>query len=364
MHTLADTLYLHGLNLFPAFGPKRLGLLHNYFQRYEHAFTATLPELMAAGIDPELAEKFTQFRRTVDVPTEAGKLQNLGIHIVSLNDSTYPKLLLECSLPPALLYIRGTILNPDWAILSVVGTRKITTYGMSVIPRILGPLIDAGMVVASGLAYGVDALAHTQAVEKQRPTIAILGGGIDDKTIYPKHHVLLAHEIIANGGCLVSEYPPGTPPFKQNFVARDRIISGLAVGTLIIEGSLKSGSLITAQYALEQNRRLYAVPGPIYAEQSRGPNNLIKMGASLITEAADILNDLNVSPKLETTPLVQDYTPAEQAVLAILTSEPMTVDTVIQNSDADASSVTTTLTFLEMKGAIKNVGGQQYIRVR
>ncbi len=364
MNPLADTIYLHGLNLFPAFGPKRLGLLGNYFQNYADAFAAPTAELMAAGLDAELAQKFVLFRQTINLKVENEKLQNLGIHLVSIQDHTYPQLLLECSLPPSILYVRGTIPNPEWAIVSVVGTRKITTYGMSVTPRILGPLVDAGIVIASGLAYGVDALAHKQAVEKNKPTIAILGGGIDDKTIYPKHHVLLAHEIMATGGCLISEYPPGTPPFKQHFVARDRIISGISIGTLIIECSLKSGSLITAQYALEQNRRLYAVPGPIYAEESRGPNNLIKMGASLATEAADILNDLNISPKLEATLPAQDYTPTEQIVLAILTSEPMTVDAIIQNSNADASAITTTLTFLEMKGTIKNVGGQQYIRVR
>lgn len=364
MNPLADTIYLHGLNLFPAFGPKRLGLLGNYFQSYADAFTAPTQELVAAGVDAELAQKFILFRQTIELQAENEKLQNLAIHLVSIQDPLYPQLLLECSLPPSLLYIRGNIPDPDWAILSVVGTRKITTYGMSVTPRILGPLVDAGMIIASGLAYGIDALAHTQAVEKHKPTIAILGGGIDDTTIYPKHHVLLAHEIIAAGGCLMSEYPPGTPPFKQNFVARDRIISGLSVGTLIIECSLKSGSLITAQYALEQNRRLYAVPGPIYAEGSRGPNNLIKMGASLVTEAADILNDLNVSPGTALTPPAQEYTPTEHVVLAILTTEPMTVDAVIQKSDVDAATITTTLTFLEMKGAIKNVGGQQYIRVR
>ncbi|MBL8031141.1 MAG: DNA-protecting protein DprA [Candidatus Doudnabacteria bacterium] len=364
MNPLADTIYLHGLNLFPSFGPKRLGLLSNYFENFGQAFTASTGEIIAAGIDAELAEKFIKFRQSIDLEAEADKLDTLAIRLISAQDRQYPRLLLECGLPPALLYVRGTVPAADWAILSVVGTRKVTTYGMSVTPRVLGPLVDAGIVIASGLAYGVDALAHKQATEKGRPTIAVLGGGVDDKTLYPKNHLLLAEEILTAGGCLISEYPPGTPPFKQNFVARDRIIAGLGLGTLIVECSLKSGSLITAQYALEQNRRLYAVPGPIYAEESRGPNNLIKMGASLVTEAADILNDLNLSPKLETTPLAKDYSPTEQAVLAILTSEPMTVDAIIQNSDTDASGVTTTLTFLEMKGAIKNVGGQQYIRVR
>lgn len=364
MNPLADTIYLHGLNLFPPFGPKRLGLLSNYFENFEQAFTASTAELIAAGIHPELAQKFNVFRRSINLEAEVDKLNTLAIQLVSAQDQQYPKLLLECGLPPALLYVRGIIPAPDWAILSVVGTRKITTYGMSVTPRVLGPLVDAGLIIASGLAYGVDALAHKQAVEKNRPTIAVLGGGLDDKSLYPKNHLLLAEDILATGGCLMSEFPPGTPPFKQNFVARDRIISGLAVGTLIIECSLKSGSLITAQYALEQNRRLYAIPGPIYAEESRGPNNLIKMGATLVTEAADILTDLHMPQRSVSTTPEQDYTPTEQHVLAILTTEPTTVDTIIQNSDVPAATITTTLTFLEMKGAVKNVGGQQYIRVR
>lgn len=364
MDSLADTIYLHGLNLFPGFGPKRLGLLLNHFESFEAAYTASATELVAAGIPETHVQAFIELRSNTDLQVEAEKLENLNIELLSIQDEHYPSLLKECALPPVVLYVRGTLPTPDWAVLAVVGTRKISPYGLHVTPRILIPLVEAGIVIASGLAYGVDALAHQQAIKQGKPTIAILGGGIDDKTIYPKEHVLLAQDIRETGGCIISEYPPGTPPLKQNFVARDRIISGMSMGTLIVECSLKSGSLITAQYALEQNRRLYAIPGPIYAEESRGPNNLIKMGATLVTESADILDDLHIAQKIHAVTPPTEYTPTEHAVLAILTFEPMTVDTVIQNLDIPAATITTTLTFLEMKGAIKNVGGQQYIRLR
>jgi DNA processing protein len=169
---------------------------------------------------------------------------------------------------------------------------------------------------------------------------------------------------VDTGGCLLSEYPPGTPGFKQNFIARNRIIAGISIGTVIVECDLKSGSLITAQYALDQNRRVYAVPGPIYSAESRGPNNLIKMGAQLVTESNDILNDLNIVPQSQLDEIPKADNPAEGIVLGILSSNPLSADELIQRSGLDAALLTTTLTFLEMKGRIKNLGAQQYIRSR
>jgi len=247
-----------------------------------------------------------------------------------------------------------------------VGTRKITTYGRSVIPDLVSPLVDAGAIIVSGMAFGVDSEAHKIAIQKNKRTIAILGGGLDDKSLYPKHHQLLAHEILDSGGALLSEYPPLTPNFKQNFVARNRIISGMCIGTLVVECDLESGSLITARHALEQNRQVYAVPGPIYASESRGPNSLIKMGAKAVTEANDILEDLNLknlSKEIDSQEILGDN-PMEKKLLEIISKEPVLLNEIIQLSKLDAGEVTATLTFLEMKGKVRNVGGQQYIRSR
>jgi DNA processing protein len=287
------------------------------------------------------------------------------MHLLSEQDERYPELLREISSRPALLYYRGTLPETDAVMIAAVGTRKITTYGRSVIPNLLGPLIDAGIILVSGLAYGVDAAVHTEVLHRRRPTVAVLGSGIDDKTLYPKEHALLAADILDAGGCILSEYPPGTPGYKQNFVARNRIIAGLSVGTIIIECDLKSGSLITAQFALEQNRRVYAVPGPIYAAESRGPNNLIKMGAQLVTESSDILQDLNITESLAPEPTggAAD-SPAEAIVLGLLSSSPVAADELVARSGLVAATLSTALTLLEMKGRIKNVGGQQYIKVR
>ena len=357
-----DTLYLHCLNLFPKFGPKRLAIMANYFESFQQAFSASVSELVQAGIASEVATEFKVFTHNVVPEAEAEKLLKLNISLLGAQDKLYPTLLKEVELPPQLLYLRGNLPPADSIFLAIVGTRKITTYGRSVIPRLAGPLMDAGLVPVSGLAYGVDAEVARFAVSKHSPTIAVLGSGLDDKAFYPREHVLLAEEIVNCGGAILSEFAPGTPGFKQNFISRNRIIAGLSIGTLIVECDLKSGSLITAQYTLDMNRRLYAVPGPIYTTESRGPNNLIKMGATLVTDSSDILQDLNIDPTLES--LVLPDSPQESIILDILGKDTTSADELIVQSGLEPSLVTTTLTFLEIKGVIKNVGAQQYIRVR
>lgn len=357
-----DTIYLHCLNLFPKFGPKRLTVLGNYFNSAQEAFHASAQELTHAGIPSEISLEFKTFSKTIVPEAELEKLSRQNIALISEQDKLYPELLRQIDLPPQLLYLRGNLPPADSILLAIVGTRRITTYGRSIIPQLVGPLADAGIVSVSGMAYGVDAEVAKTYASKGVPTLAILGSGLDDSTIYPKEHVLLAQEIIDNNGAILSEFPPGTPGFKQNFISRNRIIAGLSIGTLIIECDLKSGSLITAQYTLDMNRRLYAVPGPIYAAESRGPNNLIKMGATLVTEASDIMQDLNISPKLAN--ITPPESPQENIILDILEQGPTSADTLIRQSGLEPSLVTTTLTFLEIKGIIKNVGAQQYIRVR
>jgi DNA processing protein len=357
--------YLHGINLLPQFGPARLGRLWKLFRNWEKAFKASPGELAKTGIETDILNIFLAHRQTVNLEMEMQKLEAEGIKLLSAQDSNYPQLLLEIPHYPPLLYYKGRMDIPDELCIAVVGTRKITNYGRTVGPSIIQPLIEAGVTVVSGLAYGVDSQMQQLAVKARRRTIAILGGGLDDKSFYPKQHLYLAQEILNNRGAIISEYPPGTPPLKQNFVLRNRIIAGMCVGTVIIECALKSGSLITARVALDQNRTVYAVPGSVYNEMSKGPNNLIKMGAKAITEADDILDDLNLKPakrKLQA-PAVGDNE-VETRILQQLSLEPMLIDDIIKQTALDASDVTAALVFLEIKGKVRNLGAQQYIRRR
>jgi len=361
-----DAMYLHGLNLLPQFGPARLLKLGRHFDTFRQAFNATSQELQTAGVEPELTQKFIALRTTVNLQTEQENLTEQNIRLLTFRDRNYPKLLLEISKFPPLLYYKGTMEHNDELCIAVVGTRMITTYGRVVTPRLVEPLVEAGATVISGMAFGVDSVAHEIAIKKGRRTIAVLGGGLDEKSLYPKQHALLAQNILDTGGALLSEYPMGTPNFKQNFVARNRIISGMSVATLVIECDTKSGTLITAQHALDQNRSLYAVPGPIYSPQSHGPNNLIKMGAKAITEANDIFIDLNLQ-QLPQEQKAQDTfgdSDEETTILKLLNYEPIIINQIIKTSGLEASTVSSALTFLEMKGKVKNLGGQQYILAR
>lgn len=363
LYYMLDILYLHCCNKFPQFGPKRLMRLANHFANFTDAFAAPIHDLIAAGIEQSVAEQFIQFRGTIQPEAEALLLAKHHIELVSFLDTAYPKLLHEISVAPPLLYYRGVLANADELALAVVGTRKISSYGRTILPGLLEPLVQAGITIVSGLAYGVDAAAHKLTLDYNGRTIAFLAGGVDTPSIYPKDHVLLAEEIVARGGAIISEYPPGTPALKQHFVARNRIISGMSVGTLLVECSITGGTLITAKHALEQNRTVYAVPGPIYSETSKGPNNIIKMGAQLVTEANDILSDLHIDVR---TPLVQQTqtsTTEEKVLLDLLTEKPLHADTLIVQSGLEAGTVTTTLTYLEIQGRIRNVGGGQYIKI-
>lgn len=358
--------YLHAFALVPGLGPSRLIKLVRHFPDPEKAFHAKETELVDAGIDVGIIKMFLKTRETLDLKAEIKKLELEGISLVCYLDDNYPQLLKEITNFPPLLYYKGIMEVADELCVAVVGTRKITNYGRTVAPYLVEPLIQSGVTIVSGLAYGVDSQMQSLAIKNGRRTIAVLGGGLDAKSFYPKEHQLLADEIIAKGGALVSEYPPGTPPLRHHFIARNRILSGLCVGTIVIECSLKSGSLITAQYALEQNRQLYAVPGPIYSDQSKGPNNLVKMGAKLITEPNDVLADLN----LQTLPQQQELqgsfgdTPAENTLLSLLSFEPVVINELIKLSGLEAGEVTSALTFLEMKGKVRNLGAQQYIKSR
>lgn len=366
MNLTQNTLILHGLNLLPELGPARLLKIFNFFDNYESILETNEEKLVLAGFEKNLANKILKHIHKINLKAEEEKLLNSKITLLTHEDKNYPKLLLEIPKFPPLLYVRGQMAESEELFIGVVGTRKITTYGLTVVPDLVGPMVEKGITIVSGLAFGVDAEAHKQAVQKQKRTVAVLGGGVDSYSIYPKHHQYLASQILDYGGAIISEYPIGTPNFKQNFVARNRIISGLSVATLVIECGKESGSLITAMHALEQNRQVFAVPGPIYAEMSKGPNSLIKMGAKPATCSEDILEELNLKNYTEEKTAAETFgdTPTETKLLKLISKEAVNINFLIKNSGLEPSEVTSTLTFLEIKGKIKNLGGQQYIQTR
>lgn len=344
-----------------ALGPQKIKRLQEYFPDLCTAWQAEYGELLRAGLAPKDAQIIVTERQTIDPEKEWHRLEQHGVQVMTLDDPAYPKLLKEIYSPPALLYVKGFIpQNPEFSI-AVVGTRKITWYGQQITPDIVKNLAHLGLVIVSGLALGVDALAHQSCLEAHGQTIAVLGCGLD--TIYPVTNRRLAEDIIASGGALVSEYPLGAPPLKQHFPARNRIISGLVRGVLVIEGGEDSGSLITARCALEQNREVMAVPGNINNQTSRGPNQLIKMGAKVVTSAVDVLEtlDLKLVEQFTENKKILPETEEEALLLPLLSSEPVHIDEIIQKSKLNTSIINATLTMMEMKGLVRHLGGGQYV---
>lgn len=285
------------------------------------------------------------------------------ITILTLGDARYPSLVKQLTDPPSQLYIRGNVdALQEKYVLAVVGSRSANDYGRRVCEKILPPLVKAGLVLVSGLAHGIDSYAHKACVDFKRPTIAVLGSGVDDKSIYPKSNLKLVEKIIATGGCLVSEHPVGQKSLRHFFPQRNRIIAGLTKATLLIQAKEKSGSLITARLALEANREVLAVPGPITDPLSWGTNMLIKDGATPITSAEDILNLYGLE-KSESSPIIDPQLSLEHGLLLKhLSDEPVHIDTLIQNLNQPSEKVLAQLLELELLGIVQQLGGMRYVR--
>ena len=267
------------------------------------------------------------------------------------------------SSPPLVGGVRGGEIFDNTFTLAVVGTRMATTYGRQIVEQIVGPLARSGLTIVSGLALGVDALAHDVTVREGGTTIAVLGGGCDRASIYPTSNRALAERIIEKGGAVISEYPPGTLAMPFHFPHRNRIISGMSRGTFVIEATEDSGSLITAKHALEQNREVFTVPGDITRDTSRGPNNLLKMGAHPVLCADDILDALNLQDlkaTIEARKIMPDD-PTEEKILAHLGDEPVHIDELVEKTQMQAGETASCLTLMEMKGKVRHIGGMNYV---
>jgi DNA processing protein len=343
-------------------GWKNISLLLRYFGNLEKAWQGNLSDFKRAGIKEELASELFKMIQEFSPDDIIAELEKRQIKTIIYKDEIYPTKLKQIYSPPAILYVRGQLSKNDEFAIGVVGTRRFTEYGKQATQEIAYGLAQSGLSIISGLAVGIDTESHKSALEAGGRTIAVLGGGIDDQSIFPSVNKNLAHKIIENGA-VISEYPPGTASLKQNFPARNRIIAGLSLGVLVVEAPEKSGALITARDALEQNREVFAVPGNINSKNSVGPNNLIRLGAKIVTSYEDILEELNLefakdySQNREIIPENDD----EAKILKYLSKEPVHIDNLIQNSQLDVQVVTSTITLMEIKGKIKHLGGMKYV---
>lgn len=356
--------YWVAFNRIPRIGRARFKLMEAHFGSLGRAWHAGIGELQRAGLDLRTAQWIAARRPDVDPDAEVRLLQQAGIKAITWQDTDYPPRLKEIYDLPPVLYVRGELLPEDERAIAVVGTRKATAYGREAAHRLSYDLAQAGVTIVSGLARGIDAIAHRAALEAGKRTIAVLGSGVD--VIYPHEHARLAEEIARNGA-LVSEHPLGTRPDAQNFPRRNRIMSGMTLGTLVVEASEDSGAIITADHALEQDREVFAVPGNIFSPSSSGTNRLIRESrAKLVCTLKDILEELNLSAvdyQMEFAALFpRDESEAE--VLRYVTYDPIHIDEVVRSSGLAISVVSSALAMMELKGMVKQVGGMHYVRLQ
>jgi len=358
-----DKRYWVGFTLVKGIGAVRLRALLDYFGTAEAAWNATAFDLVAAGIGPKLAERVLQVRKSVNLDEVLAQAEKNQIRILTWEDSEYPAHLKEIDQPPPVLYLRGTVTSEDaWAV-AIVGTRAVTAYGRQVTEELATVLAQNGLTVVSGLARGVDAIAHSAAIRAGGRTLAVLGSGVDK--IYPPEHRSLAEKIMLQGAVL-SDYAPGTPPESVNFPPRNRIISGLSMSIVVVEAGETSGALITAEFAAEQGRDVFAVPGQVFAPQSKGPNRLIASGAKVLLKPADVLEALDLTRNVERREIRRavpsDAT--EAALLALLEAEPIHVDEMRARLGLPVEKISASLTMMELKGLVRQVGGMNYVAVR
>lgn len=355
--------YWIGFNLIKGIGSVRFQSIKEFFGDLEIAWMASFSDLRAAGLPEKICERIIDLRNSFDLDKYVERIQTAGIKVLISDEENYPRYLKEIDQPPPILYIKGDItLEDEWSV-AIVGTRKVTHYGKQVAQEFSRVLADHKITIVSGLARGIDGIAHRTALESGGRTIAVLGSGVDQ--IYPSEHKNLADEIM-NSGAIISDYPPGTKPEATNFPPRNRIISGLSRSTIVIEAGQTSGALITAEFAVNQGRNVYAVPGSIYNVQSKGTNKLIQQGAKPLLDIREVLNDFQIEMVQEKKSIRQEQPVDlfEHKILNVLTDEPLHVDEITNQSEISISQVSSSLAMMELKGLVKHIGGMKYVVIR
>jgi DNA processing protein len=355
--------YLLALDSFDKFGSASLRKLLGFFSCAESAFTASSSDLIAAGINEKIANEFIKQRQKISPDAIVEDMQKEGVKIILLKDNDYPPLLSEIYEPPLMLYYKGDIKEVNPFTIAMVGTRKFSAYGKMAAERITKDLVLRNCTIVSGLALGIDTISHHTALNSGGRTVGVLGTGVDRKSIYPSSNCYLADRIIDSGGMIISEFPLKTLPLKYNFPRRNRIISGLSLGTLVVEAGERSGALITANFALEQNREVFAIPGNIFSPVSKGPNKLIRAGAKPVLDVSDIMESLDSSKTYSHIEIkkILPETNEEKAILTYLSHDPKHADELVRLTKLSTSVINSTLTIMEMKGMAKNIGGMMYV---
>lgn len=358
------------LSMIAGLGPRRLAVLNQALGSPEKVWCGSEKDLLAVpGIPRKVIDELLTKRKRLNPEKEVQKLRDQGIKILFSDEPVYPPRLQHIFDPPGVLYLKG---NPDVLqkpMLAIVGARKASYYGTAVAENIARDITRAGLVVVSGMARGIDTAAHRGALGVSGQTVAVLGCGVD--VIYPRENRRVMAEIIEQGA-VISEFPPGTAPVAGNFPQRNRLISGLSEGVLIIEAAEKSGSLITADMALEQGRDVFAVPGQVTNPLNRGTHRLIKQGARLVEDAGDILEELGLKAVAGTAAGSEDasapeqgtgeLTPSEKKVYGLISENPVTGEMIIKKTGLGSAEVLSLLVILEIKGLIRQLTGQRYIR--
>jgi DNA processing protein len=355
--------YWIGFNLVRGIGSVRFQQIKNYFGDLSVAWNAPGESFKQAGLPGRAVTNFLRLRKQIDLDQVYESILEKDIKVLTLLDEDYPRLLREIDQSPPVIYVKGTLTPADEFAIAIVGTRRVSEYGQQITRDASIYLAGHGLTIVSGLARGVDGIAHRHALEAGGRTIAVLGSGVD--VIYPPEHRKLA-EAISENGAVISDYPLGTQPEGVNFPPRNRIISGLSLGTIVVEAGDRSGALITADFALEQGRDVFAVPGNVLSPASRGTNRLIQNGAYAMVSPQDVLDVLNLS-ELESIKTARQVFPADKTearILQVMNFEPMHIDEICNEVSLPVDKVSAALTMMELKGLVQHVGAMRYAVVR
>lgn len=347
---------------WPKITNKRYQQLLDFFSSLDNAWSAEKKDFIEMGWKDEIIQNFFDWKNNLNIEKIAKILDQEKITCILKTNKNYPNRLKEIYDAPFCLFVRGNLENIDYP-LAVVGPRKFSPYGRQVCEEIVSGLSRHGISIISGLALGIDSIAHQSCLNAGGKTIAVLGSGINKTHIYPAQHRDLSEKIIESGGAIISEYPAGALPSKFTFPRRNRIVAGMTIGTLVIEAGTGSGALITAQSALDNNREVFAVPQNITSKNSTGVNNILKTGAHLVTSAQDIIDvlDLNDIKQYIDNKKIVPESPTEEKLLEFLSREPTHIDNLVKKTKLDSPSVNATLSLMEMKGMVKNLGGMMYV---
>jgi DNA processing protein len=373
-----EATYCLALSLTQGLGPSRIKKLIEIYGTADRVFQASLTELEGTGMRAVSAQSITNGKSMEMAQQECAKAAQAGARIISLSDPEYPSRLKEIYDPPVILFAKGSVAVLAQPGIAMVGTRHPTPYGSGMAERLSTDLSSRGLVIISGLARGIDTASHRGAVAAKGKTVAVLGTGID--VMYPKENTRLTEQIVALGGALITEFPVGTPPTPQNFPIRNRIISGMSAGVLVVEAAEYSGTRITSRLALEQNRDVYAVPGNVTNKGSWGPNTLIKQGAKLVATWEDVWEELptdvqvalgamqqNESSEPETASLFPDEakSPHETKIFRLLKADESThIDQLVEllEEEMSASEIFAALFELELNGKIRQLPGKNFVK--